>query len=89
MIRQHFQKFLLSSLTLRRVIFAVNGLLGAPFANFVQKRASYSTFTYVPKSMLLCSWGTQREYSSKPLKHSIVKRVLVFKRWIWAYFYPL
>ena len=33
--------------------------------------------------------GTQREYSSKPLKHSIVKRVLEFKRWIWAYFYPL
>ena len=33
--------------------------------------------------------GTQREYSSKPLKHSIVKRVLVFKQWIWAYFYPL
>ena len=33
--------------------------------------------------------GTQREYSSKPLKHGIVKRVLVFKRWIWAYFYPL
>ena len=25
-------------------------------------------------------WGTQREYSSKPLKHSIVKRILVFKR---------
>ena len=24
--------------------------------------------------------GTQREYSSKPLKHSIVKRMLVFKR---------
>ena len=23
--------------------------------------------------------GTQREYSSKPLKHSIVKRILVFK----------
>ena len=33
--------------------------------------------------------GTQREYSSKPLKNSIVKRVLVFKRWIWTYFYPL
>ena len=30
--------------------------------------------------------GTQREYSSKPLKQSIFKRVLVFKRWIWAYF---
>ena len=24
--------------------------------------------------------GTQQEYSSKPLKHSIVKRILVFKQ---------
>ena len=24
--------------------------------------------------------GTQREYSSKPLKHSVVERILVFKR---------
>ena len=24
--------------------------------------------------------GTQREYSSKPLKHGIIKRILVFKR---------
>ena len=24
--------------------------------------------------------GTQREYSSKPLKHSIIERILVFKR---------
>ena len=24
--------------------------------------------------------GTQREYSSKPLEHSIVKRILVLKR---------
>ena len=24
--------------------------------------------------------GTQREHSSKPLKHSFVKRILVFKR---------
>ena len=24
--------------------------------------------------------GTQRDYSSKPLKHSIVKRILVFTR---------
>ena len=24
--------------------------------------------------------GTQREYSSKPLKHSIVERILVFER---------
>ena len=27
-----------------------------------------------------CIRGTQREYSSKPLKHSIVKRILVFNR---------
>ena len=33
--------------------------------------------------------GTQREYSLKPLKHSIVERILVFKRQIQAYFYPL
>ena len=31
--------------------------------------------------------GTQRECSSKPLKHRIVKRILVFKRQIQAYFY--
>ena len=29
---------------------------------------------------LICTRGTQREYSSKPLKHSIVQRILVFKR---------
>ena len=51
----------------------------------------YSTF-YKTKfeqiSWFLSKWniaqttlrGTQREYSSKPLKHSIVKRILVFKR---------
>ena len=33
--------------------------------------------------------GTQREYSSKPHKHSIVERTLVFKQYIKAYFYPL
>ena len=30
-------------------------------------------------SCLLPFRGTQREYSSKPLKHSIVERILVFK----------
>ena len=39
--------------------------------------------------LCVCVRGTQREYNSKPLKHSFVKRVLVFKQWIWAYFYPL
>ena len=53
-MRQHFQTFLLSSLTLGRVIFAFNGLLGAPCANSVQKRATYSTFTYIPKSLFPC-----------------------------------
>ena len=27
-----------------------------------------------------CSRGTQRKYSSKPLKHSIVKIILVFEQ---------
>ena len=37
--------------------------------------------TYVLLSRFRCYFrGTQREYSSKPLKHSIVKRILVFKR---------
>ena len=35
------------------------------------------------------SRGTQREYSSKPHKHSIVEHTLVFKRQIKAYFHPL
>ena len=43
----------------------------------------------VELSLYLINRGTQREYSSKPLKNRIVKRVLVFKRWMWAYFYPL
>ena len=34
----------------------------------------------VESSKLTYNRGTQREYSSKPLKHSIVKRILVFKR---------
>ena len=34
--------------------------------------------------------GTQRqEYSSKPVQHNIVERILVFKRQIQAYFYSL
>ena len=34
-------------------------------------------FTYL---LILIISGTQREYSSKPLKHSIVKRILALKR---------
>ena len=37
-------------------------------------RSGYKTVDNLPYR------GTQREYSSKPLKHSIVKRILVFKR---------
>ena len=36
-------------------------------------------FTYEEVIMWPCVRGTQRQYSSKPLKHSIVKRILVFK----------
>ena len=41
---------------------------------------SWSQQYVVLKSQQLPSRGTQREYSSKPLKHSIVKRILLFKR---------
>ena len=38
----------------------------------------------VRKMLLSYPWfrGNQREYSSKPLKHSIVERILVFERYI-------
>ena len=55
-----------------------------------QKKACLASRTVIEKGLeLRKARGTQREYSSKPLKHSIVKRVLVFKQWIWAYFYAL
>ena len=38
--------------------------------------------TYKIIISLVLTGGTQREYSSKPLKHIIVKRILVFKRYI-------
>ena len=39
------------------------------------------TATIQDSALLVVKYrGTQREYSSKPLKHSIVKRILVFKR---------
>ena len=54
-----------------------------------QKKACLASRTIIEKGLeLRKARGTQREYSSKPLKHSIVKRVLVFKQWIWAYFIP-
>ena len=33
-----------------------------------------------PKELSALDMGTQREYSSKPLKHSNVERILVFER---------
>ena len=40
----------------------------------------YEVFATVLRNGCYFARGTQREYSSKPLKHSIVKRILVFKR---------
>ena len=45
-------------------------------------RSNRDTVRKGQEAHLIHNRGTQREYSSKPLKHSIVKRVLVFKRWI-------
>ena len=83
-MRQHFQKFLLSSLTLRRLTFAVNGPLGAPFANFVQKRASYSTFTYIPKSLFPCRLKlVSEETGIAPCKRKIWLNKFLTWRFIW------
>ena len=51
--------------------------------------SSFAQAVLVLALLISCFRGTQREDSSKPLKHSIVKRILVFKRQIQAYFYPL
>ena len=37
-------------------------------------------FTFLDSMAKRRNRGTQQEHSSKPLKHSIVKRILVFKR---------
>ena len=43
------------------------------------KDLPFSTLGFVIRMHSLIR-GTQREYGSKPVKHSIVKRILVFKR---------
>ena len=51
-------------------------------------RAIFNYILIVLKRQVYVQWilptvrGTQREYSSKTLKRSIVKRILVFERWI-------
>ena len=52
----------------------------------IHGKCSRSPFTVAGQNI---HRGTQREYSSKPLKHSIVERILVFRRQIQAYFYHL
>ena len=49
---------------------------------FSQGEISAETTPQVLRRCILAfiSGGTQREYSSKPLKHSIDERILVFKR---------
>ena len=44
------------------------------------RQCSKCSKLHITNNVLLCIRGTQRDYSSKPLKHSIVKRILVFKR---------
>ena len=67
-----------------RMYFLVNA-----FSYYAFKVKSNLAFSYSLKEWNLWPFslavhrlnrGTQREYNSKPLKHSIVKRILVFKR---------
>ena len=62
--------------TVRRESFSVCLIffIRVSIAIYLVDKTTYRNFQ-VPRTR-----GTQREYSSKPLKHSIGKRVLVFKR---------
>ena len=65
-------------------------VINATSADSVMAKGCKSCYTQVicVKTILIsallaigyCIRGTQREYSSKPHKHSIVERTLVFKR---------
>ena len=58
-----------------------NGM--ASFAEMLYKvptKSEWNHFIVSVDFLIHLDRGTQREYSSKPLKHSIVKRILVFKR---------
>jgi len=59
--------------------FAFDVLLGMKLGIFGHPVVSCAPSTVWIILFLPLIRGTQREYSSKPLKHSIVKRVLVFK----------
>ena len=43
-----------------------------------RRKNSFTTTLSRPKLLISTNRGTQREYSSKPLNHSIVKRILKF-----------
>ena len=66
------------------MVFFGNRVTHAPHqtnCNFKAKAEElklYGNFQY--KTIKAHHRGTQRQYSSKPLKHTIVKRILVFKR---------
>ena len=63
------------------------------FQRITAKQIPSTSFHSVSACSLLncqqATRGTLQEYSSKPLIYSIVEHILVFKRWIQAYFYPL
>ena len=43
-------------------------------------RLNYFDKNFTTVEFHMCTMDTQQEYSSKPLKHGIVKHILVFKR---------
>ena len=45
-----------------------------------ENKLNYNWHHYVYFILTYPFRGTQREYSSKPIKYSIVKRILVFER---------
>ena len=74
------------------VSFSINGLKenaeNLYYYPIVRRKVELYLFLSTHRESLLCrilqmlstAKGTKRENSSKPLEHSIVKRILVFKR---------
>ena len=66
----------------KTVELEMQGTRGLPSDSFIKQALPvyYWIDLFDDKNCISLFRGTQREYSSKPHKHSIVERTLVFKR---------
>ena len=72
---------IVAQLCLENSIQTLLNFLGPPRKKLEEYNNSISSTNRTPATRPSdIVWGIQREDSSKPLKHSIVKRILVFRR---------